>query len=316
MSSHDPSQSDGTSLELGQSALSAIFEKLHASLAGVDWTKVKGVILDLDGVFYTETNEHIKGVNVFMVKALRSLASQRGHLIPISDGELAQIGVESYHEHGHSYDGLDAYLNSLYPGEFDLLGSDFEHMHYLVHNEMIKQAAKDPDYFDETPERARFFELIKKFDHVAILTHGSVDWAKAVVKHLDIQDLFTDDNIYGLETVDFERKDSSDEPFIRILDDMGLKAEDALFVDNTANNHKHPHALGIQTIWIQGIRKMMDQLPDYIDGQAPDLGDIGTHFENWLWQQAEPKPTSRADEKDQPGTSDSDQSEDNQSYTS
>lgn len=253
-------------------------------LQAIDWSRVKGVILDLDGVFYPETRTHNANTNLLMAQSIRDLASQRGHEIPMRNDDLVELGLRSYEERGHSMFGFQDYLDSLYPGEYDLRGTDWEVLHHLVHDAHIELAAKNPGYFEDCKERQEFFAHLSYFGHdnVAILTHGSKNWARAVVGELDLQHIFDDDNIYALECVDFNKKNDGPEAFEKVCWERGLRPDEMLFIDNTESNHFYPKGLGIQTIFIQGDNPPFQELPDYVDGQAEDLRDVGQHLKAWI----------------------------------
>ena len=247
----------------------------------IKWEDVKVVVLDLDGVFYPETQEFHNNVNFFMSGALIQLASQRGIDLSGKQQDLMDIGFDGYDKKGHSFNGLQPWLDKNYPGKFDLLGADWEYMHHLIHDMHIAHAGTIPGYFESCEERRKFFESLCSFENYVILTHGSKNWARGVVQALDIDHHFEDSQIYGLECVDFNRKDKGPEPFEKICRDLNVAPGNVLFIDNTMKNHIFPSRLGMQTLWIQGDRENPEKLPEYVSDQAHDLAQVAVSRKNW-----------------------------------
>lgn len=273
---HDFKKDYNTSLSPGSGQ---VCDKLDA----IDWSRVKSIILDLDGVFYPETYTHNSNFNWFMTQSIRDLARKRGRNIPLSNEDLVELGLKSYETHGHSVFGFQNYLESLYPGEFDLFGNDYKIMHHLIYDAHTDFAVKNTGYFENCLERQKFFNNLSRFGHdkVAILSHGSKDWARTVVASLNLNHIFNNDNIFGLECVGYKKKTDSPAPFQHVCEKMKIDCTDVLFIDNTAVNHFYPNKLGMQTIWIQGEEQPFTTLPNYISAQKKDLADVYTSHRQW-----------------------------------
>lgn len=249
-------------------------------LLGIDWASVDVVLLDLDGVFYPETEEYFRTFNRILAQSIQEIARERGCLL--GDIEtIKRITRQSYFETGSFATYLDEYLEKQFPGMFDFQHTDHELVHHMLHNMHVEHVLETGPYFEECPNRRKFFEMLPDFKDTAILTHSNKNWGMVVANELGYGDLFPEDKVYGLESVDFNRKDESDEAFVRICEDLCVVPERVLFIDNTSANLLYPSQLGMQTVWIQADKPSFDPKPDHITAQCPDLADIEHDYREW-----------------------------------
>lgn len=97
----------------------------------------------------------------------------------------------------------------------------------------------------------RMIEAFKRTHAIhAILTHSSTEWAMRVLKARGLDKFFKPEMIIGAEQVRFARKDHSRVPFEHILALTGTRAEDAMMIEDTPANLRHPRDMGMQTAFI------------------------------------------------------------------
>lgn len=104
-----------------------------------------------------------------------------------------------------------------------------------------------------------------------ILTHGSTDWAGRVLDARGIRKHFRPEHIVGTEQLNFARKHQSAAPFEHMLALTGHDAGDALMVEDTAANLKHPKAMGMQTVFISYGKGDGDGYADHVFDTAQDF---------------------------------------------
>ncbi len=99
-----------------------------------------------------------------------------------------------------------------------------------------------------------------------ILTHASRQWARRMLAHLGLADIFPDDRVIVFEDVDFIGKHQSAAPFERALARLDRAASQVAVVEDSAANLQHAHALGMRTVLVHYGRPL-EPVPDYVQEQ-------------------------------------------------
>lgn len=207
----------------------------------LDTHKIKGIIWDLDNTLYRFTDAFKEQCNRAAAKA----AHDQG--INLSYDDTLKLAQKSETEHGYS---IHLYVTHH--------GFTYDSLHVPFHDNIDETTI---EMIDGVAENIRALDLPQ-----AILTNASHDWAKRVLKHMGINDLFPDSHVTASENVDFEVKSQGRAGFERSLSSLGLKPEQALMVDDLDRNLIIAHEMGMQTAYLHYDDPIAD-LPHYIDAQ-------------------------------------------------
>jgi putative hydrolase of the HAD superfamily len=90
----------------------------------------------------------------------------------------------------------------------------------------------------------------------AIMTNANIEHAERILKHLEVEDLFTE--IFDIRKLNYRGKPRSD-AFHFVLDSLGSKIEETLFVDDVPDYVKGFLNIGGRGILIDEL----DEFPDY-----------------------------------------------------
>ncbi len=188
-----------------------------------------------------------------MLPAMRLPRGQQSPLVlKIAGGGAIEVAQNSRQRNGLSF---DAFIREH--------GVPEAEMHRRYHEEISLDFLK-PDH-----RLAHGFRQANA-NHV-ILTHGSTDWAKRVLAARQLSGHFKDGHIIGLEQVNFVKKSDGAQPFEHVLALTGHQPSEALMVEDTAKNLKHPKAMGMQTVFISYGKGDGDGHADHIFDSAQDF---------------------------------------------
>jgi FMN phosphatase YigB (HAD superfamily) len=109
-----------------------------------------------------------------------------------------------------------------------------------------------------------------KTKHV-ILTHNSSSRARTIIQNLGLGQFFPEGSIVSIQDEGIPPKDVGKQAFEIVLSRYGFKAEDALMVEDTAKNLKHPKAMGMQTVFISYGNGDGDGHADHVFHSAQDF---------------------------------------------
>jgi putative hydrolase of the HAD superfamily len=209
---------------------------------------ISGVLWDLDNTLYRLDTMIEHAFNHAVARAALSL----GVALPLD--EAVTMAHQSYVDHGFSgYRFLQDYgLNRL-------------DLHHRFH-----------EYIDETViaknhETRDLFASVQT-DH-ALITHGSRVWALKVLEHLELQPWFPDPRVFAYENYDFESKAKSRKPFEMALSSINKNPEAVVMVEDTLDNLRIPHEMGMTTIFLHHGRDP-GELPDFVDHTMQTAQDV------------------------------------------
>jgi FMN phosphatase YigB (HAD superfamily) len=91
-----------------------------------------------------------------------------------------------------------------------------------------------------------------KHSHVkhVILTHNSAARALTIIHNLGLGQVFTNDAIVSVQDEGIAAKHVGTAAFDTVLSRFGFRAEDALVIEDTAINLRHPKEMGMQTVFV------------------------------------------------------------------
>lgn len=206
-------------------------EKIFSNIGGIIW--------DLDNTLYRLDEAIIHAFNLSIAR----MAIEAG--APLSLEQAVALGKRSFEENGYSGRVF-----------IERYGMDQKELHYNFHKTIdetvIKKSQKVKQLFSEL-----------NLSNV-LVTHGAYNWATRVLSHLELREFFPDQNILALEHYDFERKYESRKGFTMALEKIRQLPERTLMIEDTVENLRIPHEMGMRTIYIDHGRRD-DTLPDYVD---------------------------------------------------
>lgn len=187
-------------------------------------------IWDLDNCIYPYDDAFHRACEEAAARAAVSLGFKD------SGGGAIDLASQSYKKYGTSFD--------IFIREYGLPEAE---MHRRYHEEVSTDFLK-PDQRLLASSR-QIAAATPEVTHV-ILTHGSTEWAKRVLAARGLSQFFQPEHIIGTEQLNFSRKCDGIHSFAHLLALTGHQAEDAIMVEDTAKNLKHPKAMGMQTVFI------------------------------------------------------------------
>lgn len=213
---------------------------------------LKGIIWDLDNTLYRLDDTMTHAFHTAIARAVEDAG------VELDLETTIRLARKSFEDHGYS--------GRVFVKDY---GVDDEWLHHKFHG-----------YIDETLI-VKSLETIDMFHRVglkhALVTHGSAEWAKRVLKHLGLAPWFRDECVLGLEDYRFEKKSDSALSFSQALKMLDLDAEEAIFVEDTPRNLSIPHRMGMGTVLIHyGARTEI--LPDFIDADYNNALDLLHHI--------------------------------------
>jgi FMN phosphatase YigB (HAD superfamily) len=212
---------------------------------------IKGVIWDLDDTLYSVT----PALHESMRRSVAKAVVEMGY--PISEEEALNIAEESQKTHRLTVKMLVE--------KFDI---DMKDLHIPFHAHMDHTV---PDICADLP--LVFEEAYKQGMQHVLMTHASHDWALRMLERMGIADFFKPEHVFGLEDIDFEKKDISDRATRTGLEMMGLEGAQAAFAEDRDYNLTIPHKLGLATILIDHPSQAR-QLPAHVDYRFKRAADF------------------------------------------
>jgi putative hydrolase of the HAD superfamily len=201
--------------------------------------EIDGIVWDLDNTLYRFDDALVESFHIAMAKA----ALDSGLVMDLQTA----IGIarRSYIERGMS--------SKIFTEDY---GVPFAAIHHSFHHHISEKMIAANE---ET--REAFAQLDVKH---AIITHASKEWALRVLAHLGLSGWFSLERVFGLESVNFKRKDDSREPFTAALGAMDVVPERAMMVDDLIPNLRIPHEMGLTTVFLHHGR-VPETTPDFVD---------------------------------------------------
>lgn len=214
--------------------------KLNGSLKTVLW--------DLDNTLYRVNEAIYNAFDTGIAHAVRAAG------VDLELDEAVKISRRSFLETGYSgHVFIEQY------------GLDRDKLHFDAHsfiNEKLIEACS---------ETRQLFEEVT-LDHV-LVTHGSGLWAQKVLAHLGLDHHFPAGRMLALEDYDFQRKSESRRAFEIALERSGRQAEETLFVEDTLDNLRIPHEMGMGTALIHHGAPP-EQLPPFVHISAESARSV------------------------------------------
>jgi putative hydrolase of the HAD superfamily len=132
-------------------------------------------------------------------------------------------------------------------------------------NDAAKKSAQDPEKLREIYNNSitidqEMFKLVKSLkikNRLIILSNDTTDWMNAKKKRFDLEDIF--EKIYSSGDIGLAKPDSK--IFEYVLNDLNIKPEELLFVDNQQNNIDAARKIGIKTLLFTDIKSLISSLP-------------------------------------------------------
>jgi FMN phosphatase YigB (HAD superfamily) len=248
------------------------------SCADKKTSDIKLRIFDFDGTIYP--NPDILNDHVYR-QLFKSLRCKRVKGLTLN--QVKELGLISYKANGHSAVGLAESFNMIMHELYD----DY---HRRLNPNIITTTKKDH-------ERMRSFcnYALSIGENVrnCILTHSTVDWTFPALALLNnnkgvrqLSKVFSSKagNIFTAE--DYRFADSSGNitqylksgsfiPFLTVCAEMDTDPRECAMVEDSLSNLKIAKMLGMQTIFTHH-GKPIDTLPDYVDYQIDDIGDMSS----------------------------------------
>jgi putative hydrolase of the HAD superfamily len=220
-----------------------------------DLSNVRGIIWDLDDTLYSVKEP----LHQSMRESIARSVVDMGH--PISYEDALKMAEESQEKYRMTV--------KLRVDKFEI---GHEELHLPFHANMDHEVT---DVCADLPEMFQQGHRIG-LQHV-IMTHASKDWALRMLDRMGIADFFPANHIYGLEDIDFQKKEDSDRATKTGLDVMGVDAQHGLFAEDRDWNLTIPHELGLTTVLIDHPSQPRD-LPGHVHHRFDRAADLMTEI--------------------------------------
>lgn len=202
-----------------------------------DLSHIQGIIWDLDDTLYSVTEDLHESMRQSVARAVVKMG------YPISYEDALKMAEQSQHKHRMTVQMLVEHFE-INPRDLHLpFHAEMDHM-------VITPCVDLPTTFARNPH-------IKH----TLMTHASREWGVRMLDHLGIADFFDPKAVFGLEDLDFEKKDSSDRATKTCLAAIGVNPENAAFAEDRDWNLTIPHRMGLTTVLIDHPSHKPDPLP-------------------------------------------------------
>jgi putative hydrolase of the HAD superfamily len=191
-----------------------------------DLSHIEGIIWDLDDTLYSVT----PALHTSMRESVARAVVKMGY--PITFEDALVMAEESQEKHRLTVQMLVE--------KFDINTRD---LHLPFHAEM------DHNVITPCPDLPTIFAQNPQIKHT-LMTHASREWGMRMLDHLGIADFFDSSAVFGLEDMDFEKKEVSDRATKTCLAAIGVNAENAAFAEDRDWNLTIPHGMGLTTVLI------------------------------------------------------------------
>ncbi|MDB5491003.1 MAG: pyrimidine 5-nucleotidase [Micavibrio sp.] len=198
-----------------------------------------GILWDLDNTLYRLDDTIERAINLAVARAAIKLGAE----MPME--EAMRFAHQSWLEHRHSAH----YFIERY-------GFTLADMHHetdrMLSGTLVQKCHETRELFGRL-----------EISH-ALITHAARPWALRTLEHLELRPWFPDAQIFAYEDFEFESKARSTRSFNEALAAISRDAKDSLMVEDTAENLRVPHEMGMTTILLHhGQAK--DKYPPYVD---------------------------------------------------
>lgn len=186
-----------------------------------DLSHIRGVIWDLDGTLYRYNHYFKEACNIACARTVLELG------LDMTYDDALCLARQSEREHGNSFKFFAAH------------GIRYEDYHHPFH------AKIDHLVLEKNEDLKNSLEKISM--PMTVLTNASRDWALRTLGHLGMRNIFSDELILALEDVSFKAKAYHTDGFDLALSRMGIKADDAMVVEDLPRNLLIPKQMGMTT---------------------------------------------------------------------
>lgn len=211
-------------------------------------SSLRGMLWDLDNTLYQFNQPLEKEFN----RAIAHAVLEWG--VDLSLGEAMEIAENSWLT--HRYSALEFMLRYNIP-QADL--------HYLtdkhLRHELVEKSDHTRDLFSKSAQKH------------ALITHSARPWALRILKQLDLDPWFPEPQVFAYEDYAFESKAKSRKSFEMALGSINHNPGDTMMVEDTLENLKIPHEMGIMTVYLHHGRTV-DDLPDFVDHHAANVHEL------------------------------------------
>lgn len=212
---------------------------------------IEGVIWDLDDTLYSVTDALHQSMRESVARAVTKMG------YPISYEDALAMAEQSQEKHRLTVQML--------VDHFEINPRD---LHLPFHAEM------DHMVITPCPDLPGIFAQNPHLKHT-VMTHASREWAMRMLDHLGIADFIAPNAVFGLEDIDFEKKDSSDRATKTCLSAIGVDANKAAFAEDRDWNLTIPHKMGLTTILIDHPTQTRE-LPPHVHYRFENAGKFLT----------------------------------------
>lgn len=208
----------------------------------IDWAKVKGVIFDFDGVFTKNSFMYSDSARDVFLNASADAVLKYSNTSDDRD-IVKQSHLDAfteYHDLGH--DVLCA--------KYNVKSDDFQREFHIG---CWSGFSKEQSFLDHFDDLAPLLAGMSKSGRtMSILSAGHKQaWIQSVLKSQEWCKYFDHNLIHGFKESGEHRKGNSQQPFIRIVNAMGIQPEECVMVEDSSRNLVIPYNdLGMQTAWI------------------------------------------------------------------
>jgi FMN phosphatase YigB (HAD superfamily) len=191
---------------------------------------IKGIMWDMDGVFYRYSEEYLQEFKIACSKAAASLVDDL-------DPDHALALIEQTHKETGGFFKLLKQNYNLQSKELNARYHNYMNIDFMKPNENLISKMKQMDV-----------------EHV-LLTHGHRPWVDKVIDKLGLGEIFPKEKRIVFEDLDIlcdgtKAKEICTIPFDLALEKLKCNASEALMVEDTTANLVFPQAMGITTVHV------------------------------------------------------------------
>jgi putative hydrolase of the HAD superfamily len=121
------------------------------------------------------------------------------------------------------------------------------------------------DSFIQAPINEMMYKLVLKIKQnlkTGLITDNKIDRMRYIRDHYELNKFFDIIAVSG----ELGYGKESEKIFLKVLDELKIKPEESIFIDNQENNLIFPQKIGINTIYYNDIERDINKLKDEIKG--------------------------------------------------
>ena len=212
------------------------------------FSSLRGMLWDLDNTLYRFNQPLEKEFN----RAIAHAALEWG--VDLTLEEAMELAEKSWMT--HRYSAFEFMLR------YNIPQADLHHLtdKHLRHD-LIEKSEQTRSLFSRGSQKH------------ALITPSARPWALKILKQLELDPWFPDPQVFAYEDYAFESKAESRKSFEMALESINHNPCDVMMVEDTLENLRVPHEMGILTVYLHHGRPV-GELPSFVDYHAGNVEEL------------------------------------------